>query len=59
MNNYLTNSLQQWVITPEERQNYDQRFDLMKPINGFVTGNQTLNLFLQSKLPTQILSKIW
>lgn len=48
-----------WRISPEVKAKYDEQFFQLKPINGYVTGDQAKNLFLQSGLPPQILAQIW
>ena len=49
----------QWVVTAQERANYDAQFDKMNPINGFLRGDQARNFFLQSSLPPAVLGQIW
>ena len=49
----------QWVVTPQERLNYDAQFDKLNPINGFLRGDQARNFFLQSNLPSPMLGQIW
>nr|XP_014342050.1 PREDICTED: intersectin-1 isoform X2 [Latimeria chalumnae] len=48
-----------WSITIEERAKHDQQFHSLKPIAGFITGDQARNFFLQSGLPQPILAQIW
>nr|XP_016851724.1 PREDICTED: intersectin-2 isoform X3 [Anolis carolinensis] len=48
-----------WAITSEERMKYDKQFDSLKPIGGYVTGDQARMFFLQSGLPSTILAEIW
>ncbi|XP_062971974.1 intersectin-2 isoform X2 [Elgaria multicarinata webbii] len=48
-----------WAITFEERTKYDKQFDSLKPIGGYVTGDQARNFFLQSGLPSSVLAEIW
>ncbi|XP_044275174.1 intersectin-2 isoform X2 [Varanus komodoensis] len=48
-----------WAITIEERTKYDKQFDSLKPVGGYVTGDQARNFFLQSGLPSPVLAEIW
>ncbi|CAG5135472.1 unnamed protein product, partial [Candidula unifasciata] len=48
-----------WRISGEERSKHDIQFFQLKPVNGFVTGTQARDFFLQSGLPTQVLGQIW
>ncbi|CAO2632393.1 Itsn1 [Lemmus lemmus] len=52
-------SLDIWAITVEERAKHDQQFHSLKPISGFITGDQARNFFLQSGLPQPVLAQIW
>ncbi|XP_054277606.1 epidermal growth factor receptor substrate 15-like 1 isoform X2 [Macrosteles quadrilineatus] len=49
-----------WVVSAEERQRYDVMFhhaDVDK--DGFVSGHEIKNVFLQSGVPQQVLAHIW
>uniref|UniRef100_A0A670IC33 Intersectin 2 n=1 Tax=Podarcis muralis TaxID=64176 RepID=A0A670IC33_PODMU len=48
-----------WAITSEERMKYDKQFDSLKPVGGYVTGDQARTFFLQSGLPSPVLAEIW
>ncbi|XP_054569483.1 intersectin-1 isoform X1 [Eptesicus fuscus] len=48
-----------WAITVEERAKHDQQFHSLKPISGFITGDQARNFFFQSGLPQPVLAQIW
>ncbi|GFU31057.1 intersectin-1 [Nephila pilipes] len=48
-----------WKIRPEAKLKYDEKFFQLKPVNGYITGEQAKNLFLMSGLPPQILAHIW
>ncbi|KAL3883381.1 hypothetical protein ACJMK2_029651 [Sinanodonta woodiana] len=48
-----------WRITGEERAKHDSQFFQLKPVNGFITGEQARGFFMQSGLQTQILGQIW
>ncbi|VDO08246.1 unnamed protein product [Rodentolepis nana] len=48
-----------WKISIEDRLKHDDRFQFLRPLNGFITGEQARDFFTQSKLPTHVLAKIW
>ncbi|XP_030054656.1 intersectin-2 isoform X3 [Microcaecilia unicolor] len=48
-----------WAITTEERSKHDKQFDSLKPVGGYVTGDQARTFFLQSGLPAPVLAEIW
>ncbi|ESO89239.1 hypothetical protein LOTGIDRAFT_106084, partial [Lottia gigantea] len=48
-----------WRISGEDRAKHDSQFFQLKPVNGFVTGEQARGFFLQSGLPNQVLGQIW
>ncbi|CAG5123529.1 unnamed protein product, partial [Candidula unifasciata] len=48
-----------WRVTGEDRSKHDAQFFQLKPVNGFVTGTQARDFFMQSGLPTQVLGQIW
>ncbi|XP_053163533.1 intersectin-1 isoform X2 [Hemicordylus capensis] len=48
-----------WAVTVEERAKHDQQFHSLKPISGFITGDQARNFFFQSGLPQPVLAQIW
>ncbi|CAO2632397.1 Itsn1 [Lemmus lemmus] len=56
---WTAGSLDIWAITVEERAKHDQQFHSLKPISGFITGDQARNFFLQSGLPQPVLAQIW
>uniref|UniRef100_H3AJ45 Uncharacterized protein n=1 Tax=Latimeria chalumnae TaxID=7897 RepID=H3AJ45_LATCH len=56
---FYLGGLDVWSITIEERAKHDQQFHSLKPIAGFITGDQARNFFLQSGLPQPILAQIW
>ncbi|XP_077173072.1 intersectin-2 isoform X2 [Paroedura picta] len=55
----LNRSPNVWAITSEERSKHNKQFDNLKPIGGYVTGDQARSFFLQSGLSPQILAEIW
>ncbi|XP_039388469.1 intersectin-2 isoform X2 [Mauremys reevesii] len=48
-----------WAITSEERAKHDKQFESLKPIGGYITGDQARTFFLQSGLPSSVLAEIW
>ncbi|KAH9513279.1 Intersectin 1 (SH3 domain protein) [Bulinus truncatus] len=48
-----------WKISGEDRAKHDAQFFQLKPVNGFITGTQARDFFMQSGLPTQVLGQIW
>uniref|UniRef100_A0A5K3FJR7 Intersectin-1 n=1 Tax=Mesocestoides corti TaxID=53468 RepID=A0A5K3FJR7_MESCO len=48
-----------WKISSDERCKHDERFQFLRPVNGYITGEQARDFFTQSKLPTSVLAKIW
>ncbi|XP_071112496.1 intersectin-1-like [Haliotis cracherodii] len=48
-----------WRITGEDRAKHDAQFFQLKPVNGFVSGEQAKGFFLQSGLDMQKLGQIW
>ncbi|CAG2198568.1 ITSN [Mytilus edulis] len=46
-----------WRISGEERMKHDSQFFQLKPVNGFITGEQARD-FMQSGLPTPMLGQI-
>ncbi|XP_070190790.1 intersectin-1-like isoform X2 [Littorina saxatilis] len=48
-----------WKISGEERAKHDAQFFSLKPVNGYVTGGQARDFFMQSGLSTQVLGQIW
>ncbi|VDK85547.1 unnamed protein product [Dibothriocephalus latus] len=55
----LISSWSSWVITLDDRKKHDDRFQSLRPINGYITGEQARNFFTQSKLPNAVLAQIW
>uniref|UniRef100_T1IY47 Intersectin-1 n=1 Tax=Strigamia maritima TaxID=126957 RepID=T1IY47_STRMM len=48
-----------WRVTPEERAKHDDQFVQLKPISGFITGEQAKNFLILSQLPPAVLGQIW
>ncbi|KAI8906083.1 hypothetical protein DFJ77DRAFT_202338 [Powellomyces hirtus] len=50
----------EWAIKDEEKMQFDQYFDnIDRTKKGFVTGQESYELFLKAKLPQADLAKIW
>jgi len=48
-----------WVITPEDKQKYDEVFQTLKPTNGFVTGGAVRPVLERSNLAVDLLRQVW
>jgi len=48
----------EWVVA-KDRYKYDQTFDSLNPIDGKITGAAAKSEMLKSKLPNNVLGKIW
>ncbi|KAJ8683439.1 hypothetical protein QAD02_019231 [Eretmocerus hayati] len=48
-----------WTINPQERTKYEQLFLTLKPVDGCVPGNKVRGVLMDSKLPLEVLGKIW
>jgi len=48
----------EWVVS-KERYKYDEMFDNLNPIDGKVTGSSAKGEMVKSKLPNNVLGKIW
>merc|ERR1712168_1774495 len=48
-----------WTITADDRAKYDMQFHQLKPINGYITGDQAKSLLMRSGLPPAILGIVW
>ncbi|KAL9103714.1 MAG: hypothetical protein Q9163_001264 [Psora crenata] len=50
----------QWVITPQDKAQFDQVFATVDIQNrGFITGEQAVGFFSNSRLPEEALAQIW
>ncbi|KAK6180056.1 hypothetical protein SNE40_012274 [Patella caerulea] len=49
----------QWDIKPAEKANYDKVFDSLQPVTGLLSGDKVKPVLLNSKLPMDLLGKIW
>lgn len=49
-----------WLVTPADKARFDQLYaGLDKTSKGFITGEEAVSFFSQSKLPEDILAQIW
>lgn len=50
----------QWTITPQDKAAFDQIFSTVDTANrGFITGDQGVGFFSNSRLPEEALAQIW
>lgn len=50
----------EWDVKPHEKANYDHLFDdIDKSGKGYITGEEAVGFFLQSKLPEEQLALVW
>ncbi|KAL8872594.1 MAG: hypothetical protein Q9174_001801 [Haloplaca sp. 1 TL-2023] len=50
----------QWAITPQDKASFDQMFGTVDTYNrGFITGEQAVSFFSNSRLPEEALAQIW
>lgn len=55
----LPESQTSWAINPLERAKYKQLFMSLEPIDGYIPGNKVKGVLMDSKLPLEVLGKIW
>ncbi|KAF2397204.1 hypothetical protein EJ06DRAFT_166024 [Trichodelitschia bisporula] len=49
-----------WLIGPPEKASFDELFDKVDTQHlGFITGQQAVEFFSQSELPSEVLASIW
>ncbi|XP_077389940.1 epidermal growth factor receptor substrate 15 isoform X3 [Festucalex cinctus] len=48
-----------WVVKPEEKLKFDCIFDSLGPVGGMLTGDKVKPVLLNSKLPVDILGRVW
>uniref|UniRef100_A0A7N6B946 Epidermal growth factor receptor pathway substrate 15 n=1 Tax=Anabas testudineus TaxID=64144 RepID=A0A7N6B946_ANATE len=48
-----------WVVKPEEKKKFDSIFDSLGPVGGILTGDKVKPVLLNSKLPVDILGRVW
>ncbi|KAL8715652.1 MAG: hypothetical protein Q9225_006344 [Loekoesia sp. 1 TL-2023] len=50
----------QWAISPQDKATFDQIFSTVDTANrGFITGDQAVSFFSNSRLPEEALAQIW
>ncbi|XP_065811973.1 epidermal growth factor receptor substrate 15 isoform X3 [Labrus bergylta] len=48
-----------WVVKPEEKIKFDSIFESLGPVGGILTGDKVKPVLLNSKLPVDILGRVW
>uniref|UniRef100_A0A3B3S1A6 Epidermal growth factor receptor pathway substrate 15 n=1 Tax=Paramormyrops kingsleyae TaxID=1676925 RepID=A0A3B3S1A6_9TELE len=48
-----------WVVKAEEKVKFDTIFDSLAPVNGMLSGDKVKPVLLNSKLPVDILGRVW
>ncbi|XP_069088785.1 epidermal growth factor receptor substrate 15 [Pleurodeles waltl] len=48
-----------WAVQVEEKTKYDVIFDSLSPVNGFLSGDKVKPVLLNSKLPVDVLGRVW
>ncbi|XP_072295555.1 epidermal growth factor receptor substrate 15 isoform X2 [Eucyclogobius newberryi] len=48
-----------WVVKSEEKIKFDSIFDSLGPVSGMLTGDRVKPVLLNSKLPVDILGRVW
>lgn len=48
-----------WTIKSVDKLKYEELFESLKPIDGLIPGNKVRGVLMDSKLPLDVLSKIW
>ncbi|XP_055921879.1 epidermal growth factor receptor substrate 15-like 1 isoform X2 [Eupeodes corollae] len=48
-----------WSMKVIDRLKYEQLFESLNPVNGFLAGNKVKGVLMDSKLPMETLGKIW
>jgi hypothetical protein len=49
-----------WAITPDDKKKFDHIYSTMDKTNkGFITGDEAVPFFSESKLPEEVLAQIW
>ncbi|KAM7379584.1 hypothetical protein PAMP_005130 [Pampus punctatissimus] len=49
----------QWAIRPDEKGKFEAIFESLSPVNGLLTGDKVKPVLINSKLPLDVLGKIW
>ncbi|XP_063795623.1 epidermal growth factor receptor substrate 15 isoform X3 [Pseudophryne corroboree] len=48
-----------WAVKTEDKAKYDAIFDSLNPVNGFLSGDKVKPVLLNSKLPVEVLGRVW
>ncbi|XP_034566054.1 epidermal growth factor receptor substrate 15-like 1 isoform X6 [Notolabrus celidotus] len=48
-----------WAVRPEEKGKFDGIFESLAPVNGLLSGEKVKPVLINSKLPLDILGKVW
>ncbi|XP_064003423.1 epidermal growth factor receptor substrate 15 isoform X2 [Pogoniulus pusillus] len=48
-----------WAVKLEDKAKYDSIFDSLNPVNGLLSGDKVKPVLLNSKLPVDILGRVW
>ncbi|XP_054835565.1 epidermal growth factor receptor substrate 15 [Eublepharis macularius] len=48
-----------WAVKVEDKAKYDAIFDSLSPMNGLLSGDKVKPVLLNSKLPVDILGRVW
>ncbi|XP_058664220.1 epidermal growth factor receptor substrate 15 isoform X2 [Ammospiza caudacuta] len=48
-----------WAVKLEDKVKYDSIFDSLNPVNGLLSGDKVKPVLLNSKLPVDILGRVW
>uniref|UniRef100_A0A1A7XRN4 Epidermal growth factor receptor pathway substrate 15-like 1 n=1 Tax=Iconisemion striatum TaxID=60296 RepID=A0A1A7XRN4_9TELE len=54
-----TASDSQWAIRPDEKGKFEGIFESLSPVNGLLPGDKVRPVLINSKLPLDVLGKIW
>lgn len=55
-----TPTSEQWAVSPQDKAAFDQIFSTVDTSNrGFITGDQAVSFFSNSRLPEEALAQIW
>uniref|UniRef100_A0A8C6NM69 Epidermal growth factor receptor pathway substrate 15 like 1 n=1 Tax=Nothobranchius furzeri TaxID=105023 RepID=A0A8C6NM69_NOTFU len=49
----------QWAIRPDEKGKFEGIFESLSPVNGLLSGEKVRPVLINSKLPLDVLGKIW
>lgn len=53
------NAPMDWAIKPADRAQYEELFESLKPESNMLQGNKVKGVLMDSKLPVDILGRIW